>query len=87
MNVDGAWIVETTDTLNGAEMMIERPVLLHEDDDVLNVADATCAVVRGYFESLRNARLERAGYGTHAEHLQKFAAISILHVIAPIHSI
>jgi len=62
--------------------MIERPVFLHEDDDVLNVADAPRAVVRGYFESLRNARLERAGYGTHAEHLQKFATVGILHDVS-----
>src|SRR5215471_5577125 len=39
MDVDRARIVEAADAAKRAEMMIERAVLLHQDDDMLDVAD------------------------------------------------
>src|SRR5215467_3940499 len=36
----GVWIMEPVDASQRAEVMVERPVLLHEDDDVLHVRRA-----------------------------------------------
>src|SRR3569833_2222418 len=86
MDVDRAWIIEATHAFDRTEMMVERPVFLHEDNDVLNVPDTTRAIVRRYFERLGNARPERARHGAHAKQLQKFAAIGILHLMTPYRS-
>ena len=44
---DGAGIAEAADSAEGAEVVIEGAVLLHHEDDVLDVVDAAGAVVGG----------------------------------------
>jgi len=50
IDIDRARIGEAADTAKGPEMMVERAILLHQDDDVLNIADRSCAVVRRNLE-------------------------------------
>jgi len=59
--------------------MVERPILLHEDNDMLDVMDAARPVVRRYLERLCDAGIQGASHGTHAEQLQEFTPIGILH--------
>ena len=48
-------IAETADAAHGAEVVVEGAVLLHQDDDVLHVADGTGAAVRRDRQGLANA--------------------------------
>jgi hypothetical protein len=52
IDADRARIVEPADTANGAEVMVEGAVLLHQDDDVLNILNGTCLVVCGIASAL-----------------------------------
>src|SRR5258708_2833809 len=47
---DRAWITEAPHALERAEVMIEGAILLHQDDDVLDVGNCSRAVVRRDFE-------------------------------------
>ncbi len=62
-----------------AEVMIERAIFLHQEDDVLDVIDRAGAVVRrggnGFFDALG----ERGGDGGTAENAQECTTIDWLH--------
>ena len=59
--VDGSRIAEAADTAQGAEIMVETTVLLHQDDHVLHVADGAGDVVGGERQGLRHARRQGGG--------------------------
>jgi hypothetical protein len=75
MDVDRARIGEAAHTAKGAEMMVERAVLLRQDDDVLNIANRSCAVVCRNLERLGDVRFQRTRYGGHAHQLQETCLI------------
>jgi hypothetical protein len=60
---DGAGVAKAADAAEAAEVVIEGAVLLHHDDDVLDVVDAAAAVVGGDAESPGDARREGCGEG------------------------
>src|SRR5262249_6542438 len=53
-----ARIVEAAHPAKGAEMMVERAVLLHQDHNVLDISDRACAVVCRNRERLGDVRLQ-----------------------------
>src|SRR5215470_6128891 len=62
-------------------MMVERTVLLHQNDDMLNIVNRACAVVGRNVERLGNARIHggccACGGDTH--HPQESTPIVIAH--------
>jgi hypothetical protein len=58
---DGRRVGEARDTGQGAEVVVERPVLLHEDYDVLDVAESSGAARRPGGERLADVRREKLG--------------------------
>ena len=63
----------------GAKMMVERPILLHQDDNVLDISNAARVIVCWDLDGLGDIRLQRPGRRAHSEQLQKFTPIGILH--------
>ena len=59
----GARIGKTTDTAHRAEVVIKRAILLHQDDDVLDVLDGAGRVVRGNGQRAPDAGRERGQRG------------------------
>lgn len=49
---DGTWIVKAAYPGQGAKVMIERAVFLHEDDDMANIGQRSREIVRRYGECL-----------------------------------
>src|SRR5215831_14206830 len=87
MDVDRARIVEAAHTAKRAEMMIERSVLLHQDDDMLDIADRARAVIGRNCERLCDVHPERTHCGGRAAHqLKKFAPIDLAHVVLHVSS-
>src|SRR5262249_36537664 len=80
MDLDRARIGIAADTTKRPEMMVERAVLLHQDDDVLNVANRSGGVVGLDSRRLGDACVERTRRdGGHTRQLQKFTAIHLAH--------
>ena len=52
---DGAGVAEAADAAEGAEVVIEGAVLLHHEDDVLDIFDGASAVVGGDRKSAGDA--------------------------------
>jgi hypothetical protein len=44
--LQGCLVTEPADAAHGAEIMVDRAILLHQDHDVLDVVDATRATWR-----------------------------------------
>src|SRR5262249_37249675 len=76
-----SWIGKSTYTAKRSEMMIEGPILLHQNDDMLNIVDRACTVVGGNVERLGDARIhiDHGAGGGYAHQLQECAAIVITH--------
>ncbi len=58
---DGSWVVKATDALQRPVNMVERPVLLHEDDDVLGI-EIGCPRSRIDCERLLDRRGQCSGH-------------------------
>src|SRR5262249_16950987 len=91
IDLDRTRIREAADAAQGAEVMVERTVLLHQDHDMLDVVDCPRAVVGRDRERLRDGRAEGACYSAPAQHLQELTAIDITtmrvaHITAPLQS-
>ncbi len=84
IDVDRAWIGEAAHAAHRSEVFIEGVILLHQNDDVLNVANRARAVVRWNSECLGNVRAQRARHGPHAHQLQELTTIGILHGMTPL---
>ena len=78
----GARIGEAAHPVQRPEIMIESPVLLHQDHDVLDIGDGAGGVVRRNGKRPADALRHHAGHGTGGEELEKAASI-VLHVIRP----
>ena len=83
IDVDRAWIVEAANAAKGSEMMVEWAVLLHQNDDVLNIANGSCAVVCGDLECPGDVRFQRTHNGGHAQQLHEFAPVGMAHEVPP----
>ena len=59
MDLDRARIGVTADTAKRPEMMVERAVLLHQDDNVFHIANRSGAVVCRDCQRLGDVRVER----------------------------
>src|SRR5262245_26273955 len=80
MDLDRARIGIAADTTKRPEMMVERAVLLHQDDDVLNVANRSGGVVCLDSRRLGDVCFERTRRdGGHTRQLQEFTAIHLAH--------
>ena len=82
MDVDRARIGETADTAKRPEMMVERAVLLHQDDNVFHIANRSGAVVCRDCQRLGDVRVERTRDGGHARQLQEFTAVDMAHDVS-----
>src|SRR4029453_5035249 len=63
----------------GAEVMVERPVLLHEEHDVLDILDRALAIVGGDSQRSIDALRERGGQSGAAQELQERATTECHH--------
>jgi hypothetical protein len=63
MKGDGAGIAEATDAAERAEVVIEGAVLLHHEDDVLDIGDGAGAIVGGDCQRSRDAGGKGSGNG------------------------
>ena len=79
----GARVAIAAHTAHRAEVMIERPVFLHQEDDVLDVFDGACTKVRRHGSRLLDALGERGGESGTAEGTQECTAIDWRHETAP----
>ncbi len=70
---------EATDAPQGAEVMVEGPVLLHQEDDVLDVVDRARPVVGRNGERLVEILRERGRYGRNTQQRQERATVNIAH--------
>jgi len=68
-------IREPTHAAHRAEVVIERPVLLHQEDDVLDVGDAPAAVVRRNAERLAEIQRHHRRQCGRADQLQECATV------------
>jgi hypothetical protein len=68
---NGSWIGEAAYTIQRTEVMIERPVLLHEDDDVFDVRDAATLVRHAYRQCPCDTRRKRGSERGTAQGLQE----------------
>src|SRR5262245_20330091 len=83
MDLDRARIGIAADTTKRPEMMVERAVLLHQDDDVLNIANRSGPVVCLDGRRLGYVRCERTRRdGGHARQLQEFTAFHLAHEVS-----
>src|SRR5215510_5939234 len=83
MDLDRARIGKAADTAKRPEVMVERAVLLHQDDDVLNIANRSGAVVCLDGRRLDYVRFERTRRdGGHACELQELPAIHLAHDVS-----
>ncbi len=69
----------------GTEIMIERAILLHQDDDVLDIHDRARAAARGDRQRPRQRVVEeaRADGGGGRRHLQKIAPLHYIFTFTP----
>jgi len=81
IDIHRARIVEAAHTAKGAEVMVERPVLLHQDDDMLNILNRARTVGRGNRKSLGEVHLQRAHRCAHE--LSKLTPICTAHEAPP----
>src|SRR5262245_61397194 len=80
MDLDRARVGIAADTAKRSEMVVERAVLLHQDDDVLNIANRSGGVVGLDSRRLGDVRFERTRRdGGHARQLQECTAIHLAH--------
>ncbi len=68
----------------GAEVVVEGAVFLHQDDDVLDVLDGPGAVVAGQFQRAGDAGRKQGGERSAAEQTQEVATIRRGHMIIPL---
>src|SRR5262245_25631514 len=68
------WIAKTADPAHRAEVVVERSILLHEKDDVLDVSDSSAASVGGRGQQSLDVRRPRGGNSSRPQHLQQCAA-------------
>jgi hypothetical protein len=68
---NGSRIGKAAHTIQRTEVMIERPVLLHQDDDVLDVRDAASLVGRAHRQCFGNTRRKRGSERGAAQGLQE----------------
>src|SRR5437879_6277525 len=78
-----SWIAESTHAAQGAEVVIERPVLLHQKDDVLDVTDGARAVVRWYRQRSIDALREGRGDRGSAQKPEECSAVGGQHGVTP----
>jgi hypothetical protein len=85
MDAYRAWIGEAAHPSKRAEMMVERAVFLHQDDDVLDILNAACSLVCRNRERLSNVCLQgRQGrYRARAHQLQECTPID-MHKVTPV---
>src|SRR5262249_26463997 len=76
---DRTRVAEAADTSEGAEVVVERTVLLHQDDDVLDVLDRPGAVVRGERGGTLDAAGHRGERRGRASELEKAAPVYFGH--------
>ncbi len=74
-----ARIAEAAHAAQHAEVVVERTVFLHQDDDVLDVLDRARAIVRGNRERTANAVGQRSSKRAGAGQAQKIAAVQSSH--------
>jgi hypothetical protein len=60
---DGARVAKAAHAAQRAEVVVERAVFLHQNDDVLDVLDAAGGVVSGNREGVANAERQHAQRG------------------------
>lgn len=78
-----ARVTEPANAAQGAEVLVERAVLLHQHDDVLDVADRPGAPVCGDRHRTVNAGEQHARRGGAAAKLQESAAVDCAHAVSP----
>ncbi|MPM90379.1 hypothetical protein SDC9_137500 [bioreactor metagenome] len=72
-------IPESADPAQGREIVVERPVLLHQDDDVLDILDGAGAVGRGDGGGAGDAFLQYGGGDARSRDLEEAATIEVDH--------
>src|SRR5262245_41348442 len=83
MDLDRARVSIAANTTKRPEMMVEGAVLLHQDDDVLNIANRSGGVVCLYGRRLGDVRFERTRRDSgHARQLQEFTTIHLAHDVS-----
>jgi hypothetical protein len=70
-------VAETAHAAQHSEVVVERTVLLHQDDHVLDVGDAARPVVGGDGQGLGDVRRQRGGHHGHAQQLEERTAIGL----------
>src|ERR1700759_673467 len=73
--LDSARISIAPHAPKSAEVVIERAILLHQNHDVLDIREASCAVVGGNLKSASNAGWKCRRERTRSQKLQKCSAI------------
>jgi hypothetical protein len=73
--VDGARIAETAHSAQRSEVVIERAVLLHHENDVLDVVDGSGPVIRGKGQGAADARWKSSRSGGGGQEPEKIAAV------------
>ena len=79
--LDRARVGEAAHAAQGTEYLVERVVLLHQDDDVLDVLDGAGLEVRRNGQRLGDGRVEDGGGRAQAHELQKFTTVRQLAII------
>src|SRR5262249_7035857 len=80
---DGARVVESTDALQGAEIVIERPVFLHQHNDVFDVFDGALLVGGWNRKSAANRQRQRGCECSGTRGLEKSPASELTHGGSP----
>jgi hypothetical protein len=72
-------VCEASNAPKGAEVVVEGPVLLHQEDDVLDVPDGTGPVVRRDGERLAEIKWQRRGHGRSTHQFQECTTVDGAH--------
>jgi hypothetical protein len=72
---DRAWITEPSHALERPEVMIEGAILLHQDDDMLDVCKSARTTVRGNFERPGNTGGQCRAEGACTQQSQKRTSV------------
>ncbi len=76
---DRAWVAEAAHALHRAEVVVERTVLLHQHDDVLDVLESPGGAGRGDRGGTRDALRQRRERGGGARQLEETAPVQLSH--------
>jgi hypothetical protein len=79
----GVRVREAPHAAHGAEVVVEGAVLLHQEDDVLDVLDGARPVVGRDGECLVEVLWQGGGHGRNAQQRQERATVDIAHSDAP----